>query len=426
MKVTVEQLPKSTVKLTIEVEVSEVEVCVKKAAEHISKEVSIAGFRKGKVPYDILKQHVGEGTIYEEAFQGIVNDTYPKAIEQEKLQVAGRANIDVVKLVPGNPVVYTATAPLMPTVKLGNYKKLKVKKEVKTFDEKKFERTMNDLRKMRASEKVVQREVKKGDKALLDFQVKVDNVAIDGGSALKQMLLIEEGQMIPGFIDGVVGMKSGEEKDVEVKFPENYHKKDLQGKPAVVHFKVHDVYEVVLPELNDEFAKSLNFDSLKELELEIRNNIGKELEQEAQEQFDSAIVKELISISTFSDIADALIEEEVDKMIRELEYDISNQGLQMEDYLNHLKKTREEVRADFAPKAEDRLKAALVMREAAIVEEISVSTESVEQELNDLRKLYGSSEEMLGRINSHQMRENVQNNLIHKALFKKLEEYTNA
>lgn len=424
MKVTVEHLPKSTVKLTIEVSVEDAAPFVKKAAEHISKEVSIAGFRKGKVPYDVLKQHVGEGVIYEEAFQSIVNETYPKAVDQEKLQVAGRANIDTVTLVPGNPVVYTATVPLMPTVTLGNYKKLKTKKVVKAFDQKKFERTMNDLRKMRASEKLVDRAAQQGDKALLDFQVKVDGVAIDGGSALKQMLLLEEGQMIPGFIEGVFGMKKEEEKDVNVTFPENYHKKDLQGKPAVVHFKVHDVYEVVLPELNDEFAKSLNFESLKELELEIKQNIEKELDGETQQEFDSAVVKELIEMSTFGEIADSMIEEEVAKMVRELEYDIANQGLNFEDYLTHLKKTREEMQKDFEPKAEERLKAALVMREVAVAEHITVPTEEVEKELEELRKMYGGSPEMLARVNSQGMRDNVENNLIHKALFKKLEEYT--
>lgn len=424
MKVTVEQLPKSTVKLTIEVPVEECESFVKKAAERISKEVSIAGFRKGKVPYDILKQHVGEGAIYEEAFQGIVNDTYPKAVDQEKLQVAGRANIETIKLAPGNPIIFAATVPLMPKITLGNYKKIKAKKVAKAFDQKKFDRTMNDLRKMRASEKLVDRAAQKGDKALLDFQVKVDGVAIDGGSALKQMLLLEDGQMIPGFIEGVFGMKKGEEKDVNVTFPENYHKKDLQSKPAVVHFKVHDVYEVVLPELNDEFAQSLNFQSLKELELEIKQNIEKELEQESQQEFDSAVVKELLEMSKCDDLADSLVEEEVDKMVRELEYDIANQGLNFDDYLTHLKRTREEMRKDFEPKAQERLKAALVMRELAVEEKITVPGEEIEKELDELRKMYGTSPEMLARINSHGMRGNVENNLIHKALFKKLEEYT--
>src|SRR3989339_13336 len=158
MKVTKKELSKTEVELTIELDSAEVQPFVEKAAKRISQEVSIKGFRKGKVPYDLLKQHVGEAAIYEEAFNDMVEDSYPKAVTQEKLQIVGRAKIDVEKVAPGNPIVYKATVPLMPKVVLGEYKKINARKQAVKMDEKKYERTLQDLRRMRAKEKLVTRE----------------------------------------------------------------------------------------------------------------------------------------------------------------------------------------------------------------------------------------------------------------------------
>lgn len=427
MKVTVNTLPKTQVELTIELSVEEVQPYVQEAAKRISKEVSIAGFRKGagKIPYDILKQHVGEGTIYEEAFNDIVDATYGKAIEQEKLHVAGRAKIDVEKVAPGNPVVYKVTVPLLPKVTLGEYKKgLKTKKEAVKLDEKKFEKTLTDLRRLRASEKVVDRAAQKGDKAKVDFDVKINGVSIDGGQGKEYDLMLEEGQMIPGFVDGVIGMKKGEEKDVPVTFPKDYHKKDIAGAKATVHFKMHDVYEVVLPELTEDVAKEMNFDSLEKLKEAVRENIMRELEHDVQEKFEVAVIEEIAEKSTIEDIPDQLIEEEVDKMIRELERDIAQQGLKFEDYLKHIKKAQEELKKELAKTAERRLKAALVARDLAIAENLTVDSKEVEKELEELRKAYATVPEAMERLSSSGQRERIENMLMQKHLFEKLEGYT--
>jgi trigger factor len=386
--------------------------------------VSIQGFRKGKVPYDILKQHVGEATIYEEAFNDMVDAAYPKAIAQEKLMVAGRAKIDVEKIAPGNPVIFKITVPLLPKVKLGEYKTLKTRKEKPALDEKKFDKTLLDLRQMRATEKLVNREAKKGDKAVIDFDVKVNGVSIEGGQGKEYGLMLEEGQMIPGFVDGVIGMKKGDEKDVDVTFPKDYHKKDIAGAKANVHFKLHDVYEVVLPDLSEEMAKELNFDSLEKLKEAIRANIMKELEHEAQQKFEVDVIDEIVGKSTIDELPDQLIDEETDKMLRELEHDVKQRGMQFDDYLKHVKKSREEMKKELGTNAQRRLKAALTAREIAVAENITVEAAEVEKELSELRKAYENVPEAMEQLSSSGQHERIENMLMQKHMFEKLEGYT--
>lgn len=423
MKVTAKTLPNTTAELTIELSVEEVAPFVQAAAKRISQEVTVKGFRKGHVPYDVLKQQVGEGTIYEEAFNAMVQDSYPKAVDQEKLQVVGRASIDVEKIAPGNPVVYKATVPLMPKVQLGEYKKLKSKKTAVELDQKKYDKTMAEIRKMRAKETLVDRAAAKGDKVLVDFEVKVDGVVIEGGQAQKQPMVIGEGQFIPGFEEAIVGMKKGEEKDVELSFPKDY-KKDLAGKPAQFHLKLHDVYAIELPELNDEIAKEMNFESLATMQEEIRKNILRELEQAEQEKFEVAVIGEIVEKSTFDPLPDQLVDEEVDKMMREIEQDIARQGLKFDDYLAHMKKTRDELKTDFRDRAQQRIQAALVMREVAVAEKIEVDAAELQKEIDEMKKLYDQIPEMISQMDSDAHRARMENMMIHRKTFERLESFT--
>ncbi|MBI2410663.1 MAG: trigger factor [Candidatus Kerfeldbacteria bacterium] len=423
MKVTSKVLPNTTAELTIELSVEEVHPFVQAAAKRISQEVTVKGFRKGHVPYDVLKQQVGEGTIYEEAFNALVQDSYPKAVDQEKLQTVGRANIDVEKIAPGNPVVYKATVPLMPKVALGEYKKLKSKKPAVELDQKKYDKTMAEIRKMRAKETLVDRAAAMGDKVLVDFEVKVDGVVIEGGQAQKQPIVLGDAQFIPGFEEAIVGMKKGEEKNVELSFPKEY-KKDLAGKPAQFHLNVHDVYAIELPELNDEMAKEMNFESLSTMQEEIRKNIMRELEQAEQEKFEVAVIEEIVAKSTFDPLPDQLIDEEVDKMMREIEQDITRQGLKFDDYLAHMKKTPDELKKDFRDRAGQRIKAALVMREVAVAEKIEVDAAELQKEIDELKKLYDQIPDMISQIDSEAHRSRMENMMMHRKTFERLESFT--
>lgn len=424
MKVSKEEITKTEVALTIEVTVEEMKPYLDNAAKAISKEIEVKGFRKGKAPFDAVVSKVGEQTVYEEAFNELVNKTYADAVDQEELQVVGRANIDVVKLAPGNPVIYKATVPLMPTVELGDYKtKLKTKKDEAKFDEDKYEKTMKDLRQMRAKEKVVDRAAKSGDKAKIDFDVKVDGVSIEGGQGQGQMLELGSGKFIPGFEEAVEGMKKGEEKTFDVTFPEEYFKEDLRGQAAKVDVTVHDVFEVELPELDDEFAKEMNFENLEQLEKEVKLNIERELEQEANHKFENEVIDEVVNLSKFDPIPEQLVSEEVEKMIRELMHDVGQQGILFEDYLQHLDKTEEDLRSDFREKGEARLKAALAIREVAVAEDIKVEKAELDKEMDEMKKAYENMPEMMAQIESPQHVERLENMMIHKKLFATLEEY---
>ncbi len=423
MKVESKILEKSQAELIIEVSVEEAKPFIEDAAKRISKEVELKGFRKGKAPLDVIIKHVGEQTVYEEAFNAIVEETYPKAIEQEDLQVAGRANIDTEKIAPGNPIVYKATVPLMPKVELGNYKKLKTKKEEVEMDEAKFDKTLEDIRAMRASEKVVDRDARDGDKAVIDFNVKVDNVPIEGGQGKEQPLKLGSSQFIPGFEENVVGMKKGEEKTFETAFPKDYHKKDLAGKKAKVDVKLHDVYEIELPELDEEMAKSMNFESVEKLKEEIRKNITRELDQEKREKFENDVIEEIMNKSKIDDMAPQLIKEETDKMLGEMRNNMQQQGMKFEDYLSHLDKTEEELREEFSVQAEKRLKAAIVMREVAIAEDVKVDAAEIEKELEEMRTLYAQMPEQAQEIDSPAHRSRLENMMVHRKLFEALEGY---
>lgn len=423
MKVTREDLSKTEVKLTVEMTVDEMKPYVDAAAKRVAKEVEVKGFRKGKAPYEVLVQQIGEQALYQEAFNDVVEDTYIKAIDQEKLQVVGQPKVDVEKLAPGNPVVYTITAPLMPEVKLGDYKKLKTRKKEVVMDDKRYEKTMKQIREMRKSEKVVNREAKKGDKVITDFEITIDNVPIEGGSGTKQDLVLEDGNFVDDFLNGIVGMKKGEEKDFDMTFPAEYHKKDLQNKEAKVHVKLHDVYELTLPELNEEMAKEMNFESLAKMEEEMKANIMRELENEAQHEFENDVVKEVVELSEVDELPSQMVDEEVSKMLAELRHNVQQQGASFEEYLSHIKKTEEELRTDFADRAVERLQAALVMRELAVAEKIEVNTEDINKEIEELRATYKDAPNILEELDSPYHRTRMENEMMHKKLFEQLETY---
>ena len=423
MKVLSTEEKQSQLTLTIEVSQEEAKPHLEAAAKRISQEVEVKGFRAGKAPYDVIAQKVGEQVIYEEAFQKIVESTYPEAIDQQDVMVVGRASIDVEKLAPGNEIVYKVTVPLMPKVQLGDYKKLKSKKEEAVVEEDKFDAAMKDLQQMRAKENAVEREAKEGDKVVMDFDVKVDGVSIEGGQGLQQGIVIGESKFIPGFEEAVVGMKKGEEKTFDVTFPKDYFKEDLAGKPASVDVKVHEVFELSLPELNDEFAQDIAFDTLEQLQESVRGNIQTEVEKEVNQKFESAVIEEIVGKSKIDELPPQLVQEETYKMLYELQQDTGQQGVDWKDYLSHIDKTEEELLEGFKEGAEKRLTAAIVLRELAVVEDIKVTKEEIEEEIAAMTKQYESIPDIVKQIDTPDQRARLENMKIHEKLFEALAGY---
>lgn len=420
MKVTKKILPKSEVEFTVEFSVGEAQPYVQRTAKEISTNTEIKGFRKGKAPYDIIKQQIGEAKIYEATFDLIVKDSYPKIISQENLPVVGQAKIDVIKLAPGNEIIYKATVAVLPKVTLGDYKKINSKKASIILDEKKFQRTLEDLQKMQANEILVTRPAQKGDKVIVDFDILLAGVKVDGGQVKKQPVILGETQLIPGFEENIIGLKKDESKKFNVIFPEKYYDKKVAGKQCVIELKVNEVYERQLPILNDEFAKNLRFDSLEKLKEVIRQNVLKELEEKEAQYWQANVVKEIINKSKIEELPEIMITEEVEKMFHEMEHELTSQRLKVEDYLAHLKKTEEEFKKELRPTAVERIKGALILREVAVVEEISVSKEEIDKEIENLRNFYQKTPEIFKKFDSPAFHQQTENFLIHKKIFERL------
>lgn len=382
MKIDKKQLPKSQMEFIVELSVEELKPFVDWAVEEISKHRKIAGFRPGKAPYDIIVREVGEMLIYQTAANEAAEATLAKALEQEKSEIVNQPKIEIQKLAPGNPFIYKATIILLPNVAVADFSKIKIKSSPEIAVEKKeIEKTLNELRRLRAKETLEDKPAASADKVEISMGVFVDNVPLEAGKTDKHIVYIGENAMIPGFEDNLLGLKTGEEKTFELAFPKNYHQKNLAGKKANFKIKINAVYRVELPELDDEFAKSLGLKTFADLEKNIADNIKREMELKERQRLELEIIDALIEKSSFGDIPDVLIDDEAHKMVHELEDNLTRQGMKFDDYLSHLKKTEADLRLDFAPDAVKRVKTALVMRAFAKNEGVAPAAAEVDQEI---------------------------------------------
>ncbi|OGY83276.1 MAG: trigger factor [Candidatus Kerfeldbacteria bacterium RIFCSPHIGHO2_12_FULL_48_17] len=401
MKVTYQKLPKSRGEITVELSVSELRPYLEKTAEKISKEVKVAGFRPGHIPYDILKKNVGEATIYEEALRLVVEKTLPEAIVKERLELVGQPQIQPEKLAPGNPLVYKAALDLYPEVTLGDFTALKTRPEEVKVEDADVQKSLDELRKLRAKETAVMRAAKKGDRVKMDFDVMLDKVVIENGSYKGQTIELGEGNFIPGFEEQLAGVKKGEKKEFELKFPKEYHEKNLAGKQATFKVNVHDVYEIELPEMNDEWAKSLGmFKTFTEMKEAIAANLRREKEGKVRQKFEQTLIEEAVKKTKFGDLPENLVKSETDRMLHELERDLTKQGGKFDDYLTAIKKSREDLQKDFVPQAEKRMKASLVLAEVAKKENIQATMEEVAREREAAKLMYKDQPQLLSQLES--------------------------
>lgn len=406
MKITKEVQEKSQTQLTIEVSWEDFQPYVEKATKKIAEQVDIPGFRKGQAPFDMLAKKVGEMAIYQEAVGGLVEKVLPEAIEKEGLNTVGQPSINIEKLAKDNPVVFTAVCPIMPETTVGDVSAITAKKEAIEVNNAEIEKVIENLQKMRAKEVLADREAKKDDKVDISFNVFLDGVPVDGGQADKYPMVIGEGQMIPGFEDNVIGMKKDEEKEFELEFPKDYHNKQLGGKKAEFKVKLLAVYDRELPELNAEFAKEVgDFESVDAMKDSIEKNIHEEKEQKVNNKFEREIIESLVEASTFGDIPDVMVNQEVNQMMQELERNLAQQGLQFDDYLQHLKKDRNQLKLDFTPDAVKRIKSALVIRALAEQEKIEATKEEIDAELDKMKEMYKINPQFLQQIETPAYRE---------------------
>ncbi|MBI5254163.1 trigger factor [Candidatus Falkowbacteria bacterium] len=418
---TLKKLDKSQTELTITVSPADCQKHLEKAAVRISERASIKGFRPGKAPYETVKKEVGEMNILNEALETIIQEAFFNAVVSEKLDTVGMPKIDIEKLAPGNDVVFRATVALLPAVKLANIKKISVKKEIKPITEKDVEETLNALRGMHAKDVLKTGIAEKTDKLVIDMDMYLDKVPVEGGQAHDYHVYLSEQHYIPGFNEQLVGLKKDEAKEFSLDFPPTHYQKHLAGKKVDFKVKIKDIFERQLPELDDELAKKLGQEGLAKLKELINSNITAEHEQKAEQKAEIEILDKLIDGSTFggstaliTGIPDVLIDAEKQKMFYELKHNLEHQGITIEQYLEQIKKKQDEVMEGFGAQAEKRAKAALVSRQVAKEQNIVVSDEEIGKEIKVMEDIYKDNKDYLERLKRPEVRDTIAMSLQNK------------
>jgi len=388
------------VKLEITVEAEKFENAIKKVYFKNAKYFNIPGFRKGKAPQAIVEKYYGKEIFYEDAFNEIAGEEYENAIEESKIEVVGKPQVDIVTMEKGQDLVFTAVVATRPEVELGKYKGIEIEKIEYNVEESDIENNLKQMQEKNSRVISVETPVENGNIAVIDFEGFVDGKAFEGGKAENYSLEIGSGSFIPGFEDQVIGMKIDEEKDINVKFPDEYFSKDLAGKDATFKVKVHEIKKKELPELDDEFAKDVSeFDTLKELKDSIKERLEKENEQKTKYEKEDAVIK-AVTENMKVEIPSGMIEVEVDNMVKDMEQRMSYQGLKLEQYLKMLNKTEEEFRKEYEPQAIEAIKSRLALEAIVKAEKIEATDADVKEKLEEMAKNYGKTAEELEKNDS--------------------------
>jgi trigger factor len=392
MKVEKTDLPKSQVELDVELSLEEFKPYAEKAVKKISKEIKIDGFRPGKTPYDILKQKIGDMSILEEAARIAINETLDKVIKENVIgDPVGQPKIDITKLAPENPFAYKVVLALIPEIKLGVYKDLDIKLKKSELDEKEYAKAMNDIREIRVAEAAVDRKIQDGDKVMIDIQMFLDEVPVEGGQGKDTVVIMGKDYIIPGFDKELLGAEKSNVKEFKLPYPKDHHMKNLAGKMVEFKVTIKDVFERRLPELNDDFAKAFGLKKLEDLEKNMREGILGEKKRQSKEAAEKEMLEEISAKTRFGDIPEMVIESETHSMIHELEHTVEHQGGKFEDYLKSINKTEDQLTLDILPDAVKRVKVSLLIREIAKVEDIKIDDKEIEKHIEDMKKYYQRS-----------------------------------
>ena len=378
------------VKLEITVEAEKFENAIKKVYFQNAKYINIPGFRKGKAPMNIVEKYYGAEIFYEDAFNEIATQAYDEALDENKIDAVSKPVVDVIKMEKGKDVIFTAVVQVKPEVQLGKYKGIDIKKIEYPVTEEDIEKEIKKMQEKNSRLITIEdRALENGDIATIDFEGFVDGVAFEGGKAEGHELEIGSGTFIPGFEEQLVNMKIDEEKEIKVTFPKEYFSKDLAGKEATFKVKLHEIKKKELPKLDDEFAKDVSeFDTLKELKEDIKKKQQKQNDDKAKYETEDAVIKAVCE-NVKVDIPSGMIETEVDNMIKDIEQRLSYQGLKLEQYLQMMGKTTEEMRKEYEPQAIDSIKSRLALEAVIKAEKIEATEEEVDEKMKEMAKNYG-------------------------------------
>ncbi len=381
------------VKLELTVEAEKFDEAIKKVYFKTAKYFNIPGFRKGKAPINIVEKYYGKEVFYEDAFNEVAPNAVDEALKENKIEVVSRADVDIQQIGKGQDLIFTTIFQTKPEAKLGKYKGIEVEKIEYTVKDKDVKHELEHLQEHNSRLiSIEDRPVEDQDITVIDFEGFVDGEPFDGGKAEKYELQIGSKSFIPGFEDQIIGMKIDEEREIKVKFPDEYFSKDLAGKDATFKVKLHEIKKKELPKLDDEFAKDASeFDTLKDLKKSIKEKLEKEFAEKQEYETKEAVIKAVCE-NIKVDIPSGMIETEVENMLKEMERRLSYQGLQMEQYLQIIGKTQEEVKKEYEPQAIDAIKTRLMLEAVIKAEKIDATSEEIDEKMKEMSKNYGNED----------------------------------
>lgn len=412
MSVQVEKLEKNMAKLTIEVAAEELEKAIEAAYQKNKNKISVPGFRKGKVPRQMIERMYGKEIFYEDAANALIPEAYEKALDECEEDIVSSPSIEVVQIEAGKPFIFTAEVALKPEVKLGKYKGVKVDKTETAVTDEEVDAEINKERENNARNiNVTDRAVKDGDIATLDFEGFVDGVAFEGGKGENYPLTIGSGAFIPGFEEQLIGAEIGKEVEVNVTFPEDYQAEDLKGKAAVFKCTVKEIKEKELPELDDEFASEVSeFDTLAEYKADVKGKLEERKAKEAKDAKEAAVIEAIVKDSEM-EIPEAMLTTQQKQMVDEFAQRIQMQGLSMEQYFQFTGASYDQLVEQVKPQAEKRIQSRLVLEAVAKAENIAATDEDYEEELKVMAESYQMEvekvKELLPEKSASQIKEDI-------------------
>ncbi len=411
MSLQVENLEHNMAKLTIEVAAEEVEKALQNAYMKQKKQISLPGFRKGKVPRQMVEKMYGPSIFYNDAVDALLPEAYGKAYDECELEIASRPSIEIVQIEKGKPFIFTAEVAVKPEVTLGQYKGLEVEKVSTRVTQKEVDAKIEEEAEKNARTISVERPVEDGDQVVLDFEGFVDGVAFEGGKGENYPLTIGSHSFIPGFEEALVGTELEKEVEVNVTFPEDYHAEELKGKPAVFKCTIHEIKAKELPEIDDEFAAEVSmFDTLEEYKADVKAQIKEEKAKEGKAKQEDAVVKQAVENAEF-DIPDAMVTDQVENNYNNFLQQIQQNGLSVEQYFQFTGSSEKILKTQMRPEAEARIENRLVLEAIVKAENIEVSEEKLDEEIQKMAEIYGMEadkvKELLGDAEKEQMKKDL-------------------
>lgn len=424
MKTTVKNLSDTKVQLTIAIDAEALANAEKVAILKLSKTAKVPGFRKGKVPAGVAAKHLDPQAIQEQLLDDAISKAVAEAFLAEKIQALDRPMVEITKYVPNDQLEFTAEVDILPAVKLGDYKKLAAKAEKVSVSEDDIKDVIERMRQGFAEKKDVTRAAKEGDETLIDFIGKKDDVAFDGGTGTDYTLKIGSNQFIPGFEEGIIGHKTGETFDLDLEFPADYHAKDLAGQKVVFTTTLKKVTEAALPKVDDELAKKAGqFDTLKELKEDIKNEITNQKEKEAADKLKDALIEELIGKSVVP-APEVLVADQMRSIEQDFGQNLSYRGLDLQTYLeaNGFKDEDEWREKEVREAALRRTKAGLLLAELTKAEKIDATEAEIDEHVEVHKAQYANNPEVLKQFETEEVRRDIANHFITEKTIQRLVE----